>query len=103
MHQGRRMDDRASVDVTDRLQPEAHAEDSDTALRKHRHDRANDAGILGSTRAGGKQYRVGVDGERLLDGHLIIAHNDRLSSEFAKVLNEVVDEAVVAVDDQNPR
>ena len=102
MHQRRRANDRAAVDVTDRLEAEAHAEHRHAALGERGHDGADDAGILGPARARRQQHGVGLESERLVDGELIVAHDDRVGTEFAEVLHEVVDEAVVAVDHQNP-
>jgi hypothetical protein len=42
-----------------------------------------------------------LQSDRLVDGQLIVAHHDRLGAEFTEVLHQVVDETVVAVDDEN--
>ena len=58
-------------------------------------------GILRATGSGRQQHRVGTTVERLVDGELVVAHHLGLGAELAEVLDEVVDEAVVAVDHQD--
>ena len=45
----------------------------------------------------------GASVERLVDGELVVADDHRVGAQLAEVLDEVVDEAVVAVDHENPR
>ncbi len=94
---------RRAVGVGDGLVAEAHAEDGDAAVGELGHRGADDAGVLRPTRAGRQQHAVGLEGERAGDVELVVAVHDRLRPELAEVLDEVVDEAVVAVDDEHPR
>ena len=103
VHQLGRADDGRPVGVGDGLVAEAHAEDGDAAVGELGHRGAGDAGVLRPTRAGRQQHAVGFEGERAGDVELVVAVHDRLRPELAEVLDEVVDEAVVAVDDEHPR
>ena len=64
-------------------------------------DGTDDACVLGPARARREQHRVGLESQCLVDRDLIVAHDDRVGTEFAEILHEVVDEAVVAVDHKN--
>ena len=80
--------------------PEADAEDWLPA-RCCPYEVAEDPGVAGSAGPGRQQDRVGPDVERLPDAQLVIAVHDWFRAEFPEVLNEVVDEAVVVVDDEH--
>ena len=51
---------------------------------------------------GRDQHGVGVEGHDLVEGQLVVPVHQRLGPQLAQVLHEVVDEAVVVVDDQDP-
>ena len=102
MHQLRGADDVGAVDVTDRLVTEAHAEQRRPDRGERRDRLADDAAVLGSAGPGRQQHRVGLRGHGIVDGELIVAHHDRIRAELAQVLHQVVDEAVVTVDDEDP-
>ena len=55
---------------------------------------------LGSPRAGGQQDPVGVEGQRLVDGDLVVADDDRLGPQLTQVLDEVVGKRIVVVDNE---
>ena len=58
--------------------------------------------VSGRPGPGESSTSVGLEGDRLVDGEGIVAHDDRIGAEFAEVLDEVVHEAVVAVDHEHP-
>ena len=101
MHQLRCADDFGAVDVPDGLMTQAHAEDRRGDLGERTDRVADDSARLGSARTGRQQDAVGCERHRLGDGHLVVAHHDRVGAELAEVLDEVVDEAVIAVDDEH--
>src|SRR5690606_7789135 len=51
---------------------------------------------------GGDEDGVGRHRHELIDRALVVAQHDGLGAELPQVLDEVVDEAVVVVDDQDP-
>ncbi len=59
------------------------------------------AGVLGSTGTGADEHGVGIECHQLGHRKRVVAVHDRFGSELAQVLDEVVDEAVVVVDDQH--
>ena len=59
-------------------------------------------GVLGATGAGRHEHGVGRQVDCLVEGQLVVAVHERLGPQLAQVLDEVVDEAVVVVDDQDP-
>ena len=64
---------------------------------------ADDPARLRAPRARREQDGIGLEGHRLVDAELVVAHHHRVGPELAQVLHEVVDEAVVAVDHQHTR
>jgi len=91
--------DLAAEDLADALMPEADAQDG-KAIAPELGDRCRaDARVLGPAWPGRHEQRSRL--ERAETSHVdgIIAHHDRLGTQLAEVLHQVVDEAVVVVDD----
>jgi hypothetical protein len=59
-----------------------------------------DAGLGGRTRAGGDDQIIGLQRGDFVERDRVVAENLDLLTELAKVLDEVVGEAVVIVDHQ---
>jgi len=95
VHELRCANDLGSIHVPDRLMAETDAEHRDPPLTEDGDGLADDPGVLGSTRAGRDQHRVGAEGEGLVDRDLIVPDGHRLGAELTQVLDEVVDEGVV--------
>ena len=101
MHQLGRTHHVGTVDVPDRLVTEAHTEQWCSDGRECSDRFADDPARLWPTRPGRQQHRVGCQRDRVVDRELIVAHDDRIGAELPEVLHQVVDEAVVAVDDED--
>lgn len=85
-----------------RLHPEADPEDGDAGLGAVPDHLDADAGLFGRAGAGRQQYAV----EAVLcvqRRHLVVAQDLALGAQLVQVLDQVEDEAVVVVDDENPR
>src|SRR6185437_10978926 len=61
-----------------------------------------DAGLVRRAGAGRDDHAVIAADEQLVDGGPIVAYHLDLTAELAHVLDEVVGEAVVVVDDEDP-
>ena len=94
----------AAVDLADALVAEADAEHGHARAaevpRSPRTRRRRPRGGPGPARS---STRVRPSARRPVEVDLVVAHHDRLGAELAEVLDEVVDEAVVVVDDDDPR
>ena len=95
--------DLTAVDLADALMAEADAEDRQpprrrsTRSRRWRCPRSSGGPDPGDiSRSARLRRRVGR-------GDRVIADDDRIGAELAEVLHEVVDEAVVVVDDDDAR
>ena len=88
--------------MTDRLQTKTHAKHAGPPLGESGHDGAQDACIFWPAWPRREQDGIRLDRERFIDRDLIVAHHNRVGPELTEVLHEVVDKAVVAVDDQDP-
>ncbi len=60
----------------------------------------DDAGLFWSPRTWGEQHTIGCHGNGFTDCDLVVAHHHRVGTKLAQILNEVVDEAVITVDDE---
>ncbi len=101
MHQLRCTHDVRSVHVTDRLVTEAHTEQWRPDRGEHLDRLADDAARLRPTGPRRQQHRVGLQCHGVVDRELIVADHDRIGTQLTEVLHQVVDEAVVTVDDEH--
>src|SRR5918994_7186938 len=85
----------------DRLVSEADAEQRQLPLGALGHDRDADPGRLRGAWPGAGQDAVEADDVRR--ARLVVATDDRVGAQLGQVLDQVVDEAVVVVDDEDPR
>ena len=94
-------DDLAAEHLAHALVAQAHPEH-----RPHAGEAADDlvgqAGVVGGARTRGDEHAVGLEGDDLLDGEVVVPMDDRLGPELAQVLHQVEHERVVVVDDQHP-
>ena len=97
-----RADDRRAVDVADRLVAEAHAEHRRAAGGERRDGAQMIPASSGRPGPGESSTPSGSRATRLVDGEGVVAVDDRLGAELAEVLDEVEDEAVVAVEHEHP-
>ena len=103
MHDLRRGYDIATVDLPDALMPETDAEDWHAALTEMRYRHRRDPCVFWSAGARRDQTEVGLQRNEPREVQFIISHDYGLRTQFANVLHEVVDEAVVVVDYQYSR
>src|SRR4029450_1007309 len=64
---------------------------------------ADEPGGRGGPGARRAQPGAGVEGDEVVERLLVVAPHHRIGPQLAQVLDEVVDEAVVVVDDEDPR
>src|SRR5215207_71137 len=99
MHQAARADDVAAENLPDALMPQTH-----TQKRRRRakpaDDITRDAGLIRRARTGRNADPLRLQRSDLLERDLIVPLHQHLSAEFAKILHQVVGEAVVVIDDQ---
>ena len=92
--------DLAAEGFADGLVAETDAEDG--SLSGHVADERNEnARLAGSARAGREQDAIGMESFHFFNGELVVAANDDVGTQFAKVLDEVVSEGVVVVEDED--
>lgn len=92
----------AAVRHLHRLHAQADPEDGDTGRRTVPHHVDADTGLFRSAGPGRQQHtREAVLGMRRR--HLVVAQHLALGAQLIQVLDQVEDEAVVIVDDENPR
>jgi len=102
VHYLRRAHDLPAEYLADALVAETDTEDRE-ALASQLKDRSRaHTRVLGPARAGDTSNAGGLQGPQASHVDGIVADHDRLGSELAEVLHEVVDEAVVVVDDRHP-
>jgi hypothetical protein len=101
VHDLGRPHDVAAVHLADALVPEAHAQHR-PATREPRDHRVGQPGVLGAARARRDEHGIGVERLDLIDGQLVGSVDEWVGAQLAQILHEVVDEAVVVVDDQDP-
>src|SRR6476646_10679123 len=97
MHQRRRADDAAAIDLADGLMAKAHAED------RHLWSGAGDeleadSGAIWIARSGRQHDGLRRFRQHLIDGDLVVAVDARRRAQFPEEMNEVVGKAVVVVD-----
>ena len=97
MHELGRPNHGSAVDLANGLVAQTDPEDRNQA-REPTDGGFAYPGIDGSTRTGGDEDSVGLHGCEFVQGHLIVADDDRVSPKLAQVLNQDVDERVVVVD-----
>ena len=100
MHERWSWNDVTAEHLTNGLMPEAHPEDGDDATETP-YELCGDPGIAGATRTGRDDDGVGAQVAELLDRDGVVAVDLGCSAEFTELLDEVVDEAVVVVDDHH--
>jgi hypothetical protein len=90
---------RAAERLSDRLVPEAHAEDRDAA-REPLDRLERDACLVRRARAGGKHDMRGCERFDFRHVELVVAEHLHLRAELAEVLHQVEGERIVVVDHQ---
>ncbi len=100
VHQPLGPDDFAAERRTDRLVSQADAEQRYVCRTGGARQRDGDPGFLRCARPGRNDDRGGLQGERSLDGHGVVAVHDRTRPQLPQVLDEVVGERVVVVEHQ---
>src|SRR3989442_33840 len=80
---------------------EADAEQRQLPLGAGGHERHRLTRVLRGARARRDEHAVDRERVQLVRTHLVVAPHDDLGAQLAQVLDEVVDEAVVVVDDQD--
>ena len=101
VHQLGRPNHRCPIRMADRLMTKTHPKHRDPA-RGERPNRLNDdARSLRATRTRRQQNTIGVKPDCLLDRHRVISMHDRVGTNLAQVLHQVVNERVVRVDHQD--
>src|SRR5260370_3197808 len=98
MHGLRRANDVAAEDLANRLMAKTDAEDRKIAGAADEVEA--DAGAVGVARSWRDDDTLRPQGERRLDGHGVVALHHDLGTELAEIVAEVVDEAVVIIDEQ---
>ena len=101
MHQLRCTNNVTAIHMTNCLMPQAHTEHRGVAGERANRI-ADDAGLFGTTWAWRQQHAIGLQGHGLIDGQLIVAHHDGFGTKFTQVLHDVVDEAVITIDNEDP-
>src|SRR5262249_37104435 len=99
VHDFLRMDDLTAESPTDRLMPEAHAQDRDPACiflyRRHRHAR-----FVGGTGSRRNHHTSRAHRPDLGNADLIVANHLHLGAQFAQILHQIPGEGIVVVDHQ---
>src|SRR5690606_10533757 len=96
---GRRAVDAAAKGSRDRLMAETDAEQRHTRSGRRLRQRNRDPRLVGSAGAGRKDDRLRAERQRFGDGDRVAADDAAGKSEFADIAREVVNEAVVIVDE----
>jgi len=89
----------AAIDMADALVPEADTEDGDFAAEV-KYDIVGNASLQRGTWSRGDDYMAGSEFFDFSKSYFVIAINQRLPSQLAQILSQVVDERVVVIDDQ---
>jgi len=101
MHQFGGRYDISAIHMADCLMAKTHPEQR-CSVRGESLDRvADDPADLGPTGPRRQEYTVWRQRNRLINADLIVAYNGRLGTQFAEILDEVVDETVVAIDHEH--
>ena len=99
MHQARRADDIAAIHMAHALMTETDTQDRQM-FTKRADDIATDAGLQRRAGTRGDADPLGFKFGNFFQRNFIIAANDHLSPQLAKILDEVVGEGIVVVDDE---
>ena len=95
-------DDLSPPRLHERLVAEAYAERWDPGGREAADRLERDPGLVRGARPRRDDHPVIATEQQLLDRRVVVAHDLELGAELAQVLDEVVGEAVVVVDDEDP-
>ena len=88
------------IRLGDSLVAEAHAEHRDTGRARSADQLNRDTGLSGRARSGGNDDGAWSERDRLSHRDAIVPHHDRIGTEFAQILDEVVRERVIVVENQ---
>ena len=94
--------DASAPRLHERLVAEADAERRDPRQREAADRLERDPGLVRRARARRDDHPVVAADQQLIDGRVVVADDLELGAELAQVLDEVVGEAVVVVEDEDP-
>ena len=102
MHQAGRRIDVAAKNCADTLMAEAHAENRFLGTELANEFVAN-ASVFGSSRSGRNADPLRIERFNFRDRDFIVALHEHVTTEHAKILDEIVGKRIVVIDDQEHR
>ncbi len=98
VHRLGRADHVAAKGLTDHLVAQAHAEHRQLAFGGAADQIKTNAGIIGNARPRRNHDGFRRHGERFIDADDVVSPDLNLDPQFAKIVNQVVGEAIVVID-----